>query len=153
MQQQANNSQGHSVPSPLEAQAYLPQGNLIVFDGICILCSGFARFMARRDRKAGFRFVDAHSKTGRALYLAHGLDPDLMETNIVLLDGKAFIKLASFTAAMRSLGWPWRVLTVLDLLPTGFGNWLYDRIARNRYRFGQRTCPLPSAELKERLLD
>eukprot|EP00903_Cladosiphon_okamuranus_P001928 g1926.t1 len=90
--------------------------------------------MARRDQKAGFRFVDAHSDTGRALYQAHGLDPDLMETNIVLLDGKAYTKMASFTAAMRSLGWPWRVLTVLDMLPTGFGNWLYDRIAQNRYR-------------------
>lgn len=153
MQQQANNIQGHAAPSPLEVRTGLPKGNLIVFDGVCILCSGFARFMARHDRKAGFRFVDAHSETGRALYQAHGLDPDLMETNIVLLEGKAFIKMASFTAAMRSLGWPWRGLTVLDLLPTGIGNWLYDRIAQNRYRFGRRACPMPSADLKERLLD
>lgn len=128
-------------------------GNLIVFDGICIVCSGFARFMARHDRHAGFRFVDAHSEKGRSLYRAHGLDPDPMDTNIVILDGRAFTKMASFTAAMRSLGWPWRALTVLDLLPQGLADWLYDRIARNRYRLGRRACPLPSADLKGRLLD
>jgi len=130
----------------------LPKGNLIVFDGICILCSGFARFMTRRDTRAGFRFVDAHSDIGRALYRAHDLDPGLMETNIVLLDGRAYTKMASFTAAMRSLGWPWRMFAVLDLLPAAFANWIYDRIARNRYRLGQRACPLPSSDLKERLI-
>lgn len=153
MPQKAEDSDNHAVPSPPGVQSGLPDGNLIVFDGVCILCYGFARFMARRDQRVGFRFVDAHSEKGRALYQAHGLDPDLMETNIVLLDDKAYTKMASFTAAMRSLGWPWRILAVLDLLPLALANWLYDRIARNRYRFGQRACPLPSAELKERLLD
>lgn len=128
-------------------------GNLIVFDGICIVCSGFARFMAARDKSAGFRFVDAHSGTGRALYREHGLDPDLMETNIVILDGRAYTKMASFTAAMRSLGWPWRLLAFLDLLPGRAADWLYDRIAQNRYRFGRRACPLPSQALKDRLID
>jgi len=130
-----------------------PGGNLIVFDGVCVLCSGFARFMAKHDRRAGFRFVDAHSETGRVLYRRHDLDPDLMETNIVLLDGRAYTKMASFTAAMKSLGWPWKAFAALNLLPTSLADWLYDRIARNRYRLGRRACPLPSAELKERLID
>ncbi|WP_269580994.1 thiol-disulfide oxidoreductase DCC family protein [Roseibium sp. Sym1] len=143
-----------SSPAETDAAAKdLPEGNLIVFDGICVFCSGFARFMAKHDRKAGFRFVDAHSPKGRALYRHHGLDPDRMETNIVLFEGRAYTRMASFTAAMRSLGWPWRALTLLDLLPDGLANWIYDRIAQNRYRLGRRTCPLPSADLKERLLD
>ncbi len=128
-------------------------GNLIVFDADCVLCSGFARFMARHDRHARFRFVNAHSDSGRMLYRHHGLDPDLMETNIVVIKGRAHTKMASFTAAMKSLGWPWRLLAVLDLLPHSFADWLYDRIARNRYRFGRRTCPLPSQDLKDRIID
>ncbi|MCK7614698.1 thiol-disulfide oxidoreductase DCC family protein [Roseibium sediminicola] len=135
------------------AEPGLPQGNLIVFDGICVFCSGFARFMVKHDRRAGFRFVDAHSQTGRALYRLFDLDPDLMETNIVIHDGRVHTKMASFTAAMASLGWPWKALTVLNLLPRSLANWIYDRIAQNRYRFGRRACPLPSAELKERLID
>lgn len=131
----------------------LPKGNLIVFDGICLVCSGFARFMARHDKTADFRFVDAQSETGRSLYEKYGLDADLMETNIVIVDGLAYTKMASFTAAMHSIGWPWKLLTVFDFLPIGVGNWLYDRIAQNRYRLGRRACPLPSKELKDRLID
>ena len=127
--------------------------NVIVFDAVCVLCSGFARFMARHDTRTGFRFVDAHSETGRALYRHYRLDPDLMETNIVIFEGQAHTKMKSFTAAMKSLGWPWKALAVLDVLPRRMADWLYDRIAFNRYRFGRRSCPLPSSALKERLLD
>jgi predicted DCC family thiol-disulfide oxidoreductase YuxK len=144
-----------SPPGP-EREQKLPGAdadNLIVFDGVCILCSGFARFVARHDRKVGFKFVDAHSETGRALYHRFRLDPDLMETNIVIIDSQPYTKMASFTAAMKSLGWPWKALAVLDLLPRDLADRAYDMIARNRYRFGRRACPLPSTELKERLLD
>ncbi|MES0882513.1 thiol-disulfide oxidoreductase DCC family protein [Roseibium sp. SCP14] len=127
--------------------------NLIVFDANCILCSGFARFMARHDRHAYFRFVNAHSETGQRLYRQFSLDPDLMDTNIVILEGKAFTRMASFTVAMRSLGWPWRVLCLLDLLPQKPADWLYGQIARNRYRFGRRNCPLPSQDLRGRVVD
>ncbi|MHA7777569.1 thiol-disulfide oxidoreductase DCC family protein [Roseibium sp. M-1] len=146
-------STGDQLDRSIPPEAGLPGGNLIVFDGVCILCSGFARFMAIHNTAAGFRFVDAHSQTGCALYRHFRLDPDLMETNIVILNGKAHTKMASFTAAMKSVGWPWKALAVLDLLPRPVANWLYDRIARNRYRFGRRSCPLPSAALKDRLLD
>lgn len=127
--------------------------NLIVFDADCILCSGFARFMATHDRNVGYRFVNAHTERGQALYRRYDLDPALMETNIVIVNGRAHVKMASFTAAMGSIGWPWRLLTVLDLLPRPVGNWLYDRIAQNRYRFGRRACPLPSKDLRDRLID
>lgn len=130
-----------------------PAGDLIVFDEICLICSGFARFMAHRDHKVGYRFVSAQSETGRAIYREHKLDPDLMETNIVIRDGRVFLKMAAFTEAMRSLGWPWRLFAILDLLPTGVADWLYDRIAQNRYRLGRRICPIPSRELMNRLVE
>ncbi|WP_422037713.1 thiol-disulfide oxidoreductase DCC family protein [Roseibium sp.] len=127
--------------------------NLIVFDADCIFCSGFARFMAKHDRKAGFRFVSARSGLGRSLYEKHGLDPDALETNIVIFNGRAYTKMASFAASMKSLGRPWSFLAVVNLLPDSLANWAYDRIARNRYAFGKRSCPLPSSELKDRLID
>jgi len=144
-----------TTPSTNRKQALLTTDldNVIVFDAVCVLCSGFARFMVRHDTRVGFRFVDAHSETGRAIYRHYRLDPDLMETNIVIFEGRAHTKMASFTAAMKSLGWPLEALTVLDLLPRRVTDWLYDRIAFNRYRFGRRSCPLPSSALKERLLD
>lgn len=130
-----------------------PSGDLIVFDGTCIFCSGFARFMARHDRAGAFRFVTAQSPLGRSLYLAHGLDPDLMATNIVLTGGRAHVKLQAFAAAMGRLGWPWRGLALLGRLPPRISDPLYDMIARNRYRFGRQACVLPDQTLKARLIE
>lgn len=42
-------------------------GELILFDGACIFCSGFAHFLFRFDRTRRFQFVTAQSETGRAL--------------------------------------------------------------------------------------
>ncbi|HHI71621.1 MAG TPA: DUF393 domain-containing protein [Rhodobacteraceae bacterium] len=127
--------------------------DLIVFDGTCIFCSGFARFMARYDRKARFSFVTAQSEKGRELYRRYGLDPDLMETNIVIVDGVAHVKMAAFAAAVRAIGWPWRLFAVLGYIPQPLSDWLYDRIARNRYLFGRRKCVLPSEDLRGRIVD
>ena len=127
--------------------------DLIVFDATCIFCSGFARFMARHDRKARFRFVTAQLETGRALYRTYDLDPDLMETNIVIVEGKAHVKMAAFCVAMLAIGWPWRMFAVLGIIPQPLSDWLYDRIARNRYVFGRRKCVIPSDELRGRIVD
>jgi len=131
----------------------IPTGDLILFDGTCIFCSGFARFMVRFDKSARFRFVTAQSEPGRALYKAHNLGPDLMETSITILDGTAYTKFRAFAAAMRGLGWSWRILSLIRYLPRRPSNWLYDVLARNRYRIaGKRACPMPTPELKARLI-
>ncbi|NJM82708.1 MAG: DUF393 domain-containing protein [Tabrizicola sp.] len=127
--------------------------DLIVFDAQCIFCSAFARLVHRQDRKGRFRFVTAQSATGQALYRAHGLDPAAMETNIVIVDGTAHVKMQAFAAAMRALGGLWPVMAFPALLPRVLGDWIYDRIARNRYVLGRKSCPVPPAELKARLIE
>jgi predicted DCC family thiol-disulfide oxidoreductase YuxK len=134
------------VPAP-------PGKDVIVFDGTCVYCSGFARLMARFDHADRFRFVTAHSPLGQWLYRANGLDPVAMETNIVILDGRPHVKMAAFAAAMGALGWPWRAAAVLGWLPKRLSDPLYDWIARNRYRFGRQACVLPSAALRARLIE
>ena len=135
-----------SLPSSLSE-------NLIVFDGTCVFCSGFAQFMTRHDRARRFRFVTAHSPTGQDLYRRYDLDPEEMETNIVIVDGKAHTHMHAFAAAMRSLAWPWKAAAVFGLLPDAISKPVYLFIARNRYRFGRRACPMPSPELKARLIE
>ena len=129
-------------------------GDLIVFDAACVFCSGFARLIHRHDRKAQFRFVTAQSGLGRALYQQNGLDPDAMTTNIVITGGVAHVKMLAFVAAMRALGGVWRVFIPLGWLPKRPSDWVYDRIAANRYLIaGRRACPTPPPELKARLIE
>lgn len=133
-----------------QTQRELP--DLIVFDAACVFCSGFAQFMHRHDHEGRFRFVTAQSEFGQALYRRYGLDPVAMTTNIVITGGKAHVKMAAFAAAMVTLGPPWRWLSLARFLPGQ--DWLYDRIARNRYRIaGKRDCALPPPELKARLIE
>jgi predicted DCC family thiol-disulfide oxidoreductase YuxK len=141
-------------PFPPAEPSFDASHPLIVFDGVCVLCSGFVRMVVRLDRKSRFRFATAQSPFGEALFHKHGLRTDRYETNLVLIDGTAFTHLDSFVAVMSELGWPWRAARALLLLPRPLRNWLYERIARNRYAlFGRKdSCDIPSAALRERFL-
>jgi predicted DCC family thiol-disulfide oxidoreductase YuxK len=140
-----------SRPSETSFDARYP---LIVFDGVCVLCSGFVRMVVRLDRQSRFRFATAQSPFGEALFGQHGLRTDSYETNLVLIDGVAFTQLDSFVAVMAELGWPWRAMKALLLLPRPLRDWLYVSIAKNRYAlFGRKdSCDIPSPELRERFL-
>ena len=62
---------------------------IIIFDGYCALCSGWAQFVLRHDRRAVYRLLRAQSPLGRSLYVHYDLDPEDYQTNILLADGIA----------------------------------------------------------------
>lgn len=112
--------------------------DLILFDGDCVLCSGAAHFVHGRDRAQRFKFVAIQSEYGRPLAARFGVDAEAPETNVAVVDGVAHFKGDAVLAILAALpGWRWA--RVLRLAPRAFRNWLYDRIARNRYAwFGRR---------------
>jgi len=132
-----------------------PPPDLLVFDGLCVLCNGFARFVHRHDRSHRFRFATAQSAAGREVYHAANLSPDAMETVLVRLHGRIREKSDAVLATVAAFGGMWRVVVLARLYPRPIRDWTYDRIARNRYRlFGRHeTCPLPPPGLKERFVD
>ena len=127
---------------------------LLVFDGVCVLCTGFARFVLTRDRKFAFRLTTAQSPVGQALMRHYGLDTQALETNLVLIAGRPYAKLDTLAAAGMGLGAGWRLLSILRVLPRPLGDWLYDRIARNRYHlFGRhQRCMVPPPRWRERFI-
>ncbi|HEY5826964.1 MAG TPA: thiol-disulfide oxidoreductase DCC family protein [Hyphomicrobiaceae bacterium] len=128
---------------------------LVVFDGVCVLCSGFAKFILKRDRAFAFRMTTAQSPLGQALYRHYGLDTEEFETNLVIAGGRPYAKLDSVAVAGARLGGAWRMLAVLRLLPRPLADWLYDRVAQNRYALFGRTdsCMIPPPEWRERFLE
>jgi predicted DCC family thiol-disulfide oxidoreductase YuxK len=127
---------------------------VIVFDAMCVLCSANARFVLRHDRHGHFRLASMQGEAGAALYRRFGIDPADPETMIVVEDDRALRNSDAVLAVWRGLGWPWRALGVLRLVPRGLRDGIYGLVARNRYRlFGRReTCWLPTPEQRERLL-
>lgn len=129
-------------------------GDLIVFDGVCVLCNGFVQFILRRDTAGRFQFMTAQSKTGEALYARMGKKSGDYETYFFIADGKVYQKFDAFLAVMERMGWPWRVVMPLGYLPLPVKDWLYDRLARNRYRlFGKRDhCMVPDVDVRSRFV-
>ena len=128
---------------------------LIVFDGICHLCTGFVRFVIRRDRDALFQFLPAQSPRGEALYARLGLKSGDWDSNLLVLKGRVYTELDAFIEIARRFGGLWRLMPILYVIPRPMRDWLYNRIARNRYRwFGKRAaCYLPAPEWAARFLD
>lgn len=137
-----------SVPAFADGQP------IIVFDGACALCSGLVQFVLRHDKAGRYRFLPAQSALGHALYVHYGLDPEAYESNILLQDGVAWFKSEGCIRIAEGLGAPWSLAAALRLLPVPMRDWLYERIARNRFRlFARRdTCFVPGAEFSGRFL-
>jgi len=127
---------------------------VIVFDAVCVLCSANAQFVLRHDRRGHFRLAAMQGETGAALYRRFGIDPGNPETLIVVTGDVALRDSDAVLAIWSGLGWPWRALAVLRLVPRGLRDPFYRFIARHRYRlFGRRqSCWLPSPDHAARIL-
>jgi len=65
-----------------------PHG-LILFDGVCVLCSRGCRFVSKRDRRGYFRFVPIQLAEGRPLAEQLGIDPDRPDSFAFVANGQA----------------------------------------------------------------
>ncbi len=126
----------------------------IVFDGECVLCSGFFQFMVARDKSQRFKFATAQSPLGQKWYRELGQPTRNFETNLVIVNGKVHQGLDAFAAAMRALPGIWPVLSVCRFLPVWAKDPLYYVIAQNQYKvFGRaQTCLIPDQALRSRFL-
>jgi predicted DCC family thiol-disulfide oxidoreductase YuxK len=129
-------------------------GPILLFDGVCNLCSGVVQWVIAHDRAARFRFASLQSEAGRALLAQHGLPLDALDT-VVLVEGRAhFTKSEAALETARRIGGVWSLAAVLRLAPRGLRDALYDWVARNRYaRWGKSDeCWLPNPEQRARFL-
>ena len=129
-----------------------PDG-LILFDGVCVFCSRWVRFVIARDPERRFRFVAIQSEPGRMLAARFGVDPEAPQTNAVILGGRIFFKSDAALTVLSQLA-ATRPLGVLKFAPRRVRDLVYDLIARNRYAiFGRtETCTTPSEGDRSRFL-
>lgn len=147
-----------SRPVPANGQIVrtaLPAGGpVILFDGVCNLCAGFVRFVIARDAARVFRFVPAQSALGTALLCDLGMSTIDYESNILIEGGRAWFKSEAFIRVAARLRRPWPACRLARLCPRAVRDWLYDRIAANRYAwFGRRdACLVPGPDIAARFL-
>lgn len=131
------------------------EGPVVLFDGVCNLCAWAVQFIIARDRKGIFRFASLQSEAGKRLSAAHGVDTTLLDSFVLVENGRAYTQSTAALKVARRLSWPWPICHICIVLPHFLRDPLYRLIARNRYRwFGKRdSCMLPTPDLKARFLD
>jgi predicted DCC family thiol-disulfide oxidoreductase YuxK len=124
---------------------------VILFDGVCNLCTGSVQFVIERDSRKQFRFASLQSPIAEKLL---GRRDDL-ESMVLVQDGEIYRKSTAALLIAKRLDGLWPLLAAFLVMPRFLRDAVYDWIGRRRYRmFGKRdACWVPNAELAERFLD
>ena len=134
--------------------------HLVLYDGVCGLCSRLLQFLLAHDRRGAFAFASLQSQTGRTVVEHLGGDPADLTSFYVVADYRtdrsrtlARSQAALFVAGQ--LGWPWKAAVIARILPTALLDRAYNAIARNRYRvFGRfDQCLAPQPEFRGRFVE
>ncbi|MDX6377284.1 MAG: hypothetical protein QOE98_1587 [Gaiellaceae bacterium] len=134
-----------------------PEGDIVLYDGLCGLCSRSVRFIARHDRRGRFRFAPLDSDPARALLRDAADVPALLPDSVILVEAGGAVRVES-DAALRIIGHldgRVRHLARLQVVPRPLRDAVYRLVARTRYRiFGRReVCEIPPPWMRERFLD
>lgn len=129
-------------------------GPCTVMDAHCAVCAKGAAWIARNDAKGEFRIIPLQSALGNALMLHHGLDPADPSSWLYLEDGHAYSSLDAVIRVGQRLGGIWKGFGLMRVMPVALQDWLYTRVARNRYRIAGKTdmCTMPDSAVQKRLL-
>jgi predicted DCC family thiol-disulfide oxidoreductase YuxK len=128
---------------------------IILFDGVCNLCSAVVRFVIRHDRRNRFRFASLQSANAQRLLAQHKWRGPSLSSVVLITDGRCYDRSRAALEIARRLDAPWPVLYGFVLVPRAVMDWAYDFIGARRYRwFGKRDeCWMPDGELGRRFLD
>jgi predicted DCC family thiol-disulfide oxidoreductase YuxK len=127
---------------------------IILFDGICNLCNSSVQFILKRDADGKFKFAPLQGDKGQGLLKKHGLNTD-MNSFVLIENGKIYTKSSAALRVCRHLNGAWKIGLVFFIIPRFIRDYLYDIVAKNRYKwFGrQESCMLPLPEWKNRFID
>ena len=128
--------------------------DVVIFDGVCKLCTGSLAFILRHEAAQELRFAPMQSAAGKQLMQKFGIDPAQMKTFVVIADGRAYVRSDAAIRVSRFLRGGWRLLRMVRVVPRPIRDYVYDLVARNRYRwFGRHdTCIVPTSELESRFI-
>ena len=129
--------------------------SIILFDGVCNLCSGFVQFVLPRDEEGKYRFASLQSDAGQALLAEHDLPSDELDSVVLIEDGESYVKSSAIIQIAAGLGGAYRLLSPFRYLPRSARDRVYDFVADNRYRwFGKKDrCMMPSGDVESRFLE
>jgi len=137
---------------PKNLNKNLPK-NLVLFDGVCMLCNNFILQIIKMDKEKSLQFCELQSAKGLELLKKHGLAVNDFETIYFLTSTRLYEKSDAILMVLRVVGKPWSFLSIFLMTPLVIRNLIYDLIAQNRHRIysPRKTCTLPQKKYTERI--
>lgn len=130
-----------------------PGEQVVLFDGVCRLCSFWARFLTRYDKSFLFKLAPVQSPEGQQILQHLGMPTEDYQTMVLVTDNQTYTHSTAFLKVIQQLSPPWSLLVIGYLVPRVIRDWLYVKIANNRYRlFGRyQACMVPDENMSKRL--
>jgi len=146
--------------SPAQAPFMDEAAHLVLYDGVCGLCSRLLLFLLTHDRRGVFAFASLQSATGRTVLERMGSDPTELASfyvwaNYRSADSRIYARSEAALFVAGQLGWPWKAAVMARVLPGAVLDRAYDVVARHRYRvFGRvEQCSVPQPEFRRRFVE
>ena len=131
------------------------QKQLILFDGVCNLCNASIQYVIKHDKKNVFMFTALQSETGKQIIEEFNIDTTNVDSILLYSKDNGITSKSSAALKVASkLGFPINLMSVFFIAPPFIRNWVYDYIAKNRYKwYGKKdACMIPTPELKAKFL-
>lgn len=151
--------------------------NVVLFDGVCVLCNRWAQFIIKQDTKQSLTLASVQSPEGQAILTHYNMSTAHFDTLLYIenlsidnitprdinglqlkstkpTDNLLFIKTDAIFKILLQLGFPWYLSLIFKPIPRYLRDKLYLLIANNRYRLFGKTnhCLLPTPDHESRYL-
>ena len=129
--------------------------DIILFDGVCNLCSGSVQFVLKRDRKKSFQFASLQSNFGQNQLAKFNLNKNSLHSIILIRGDQFFQRSDAALEVSKRLDSGWSLLYGLKIIPRFIRDGIYNWISNNRYRFfGKKAeCWIPDPDTKDRFIE
>ena len=126
--------------------------DIVVFDGVCVLCNRFFNWLIKNDKDEKFMYTNFQSNFSRKNNLK------LQEINsvaVIKTNGEKIYKVQAVYYILKKIDRYFIVQILLKLLPLFLTNICYDLIANFRYRiFGKyETCIIPNENVRKNFIN
>jgi len=128
---------------------------IILFDGVCNLCSGIVLFTIRKDPQGIFKYAPLQSEVGQSLLKQFNLPMDDYHSFILIEGNRYYRKSTAALRVARRINGLWSILYASIVVPRLIRDFIYDIVVKNRYRwFGKKEeCLIPTPDIKSRFLE
>ena len=129
----------------------LKNNEVIIYDGICVLCNKYIKWVLDKDKENLFLISNLQSKFTEEKF------PELRKIDSVAVikkNGEIVQKSKAVNHILKSINRLILLRTILNILPLSISNFFYDIVAKSRYKvFGKYdSCQLPEPEYKSRFI-